>query len=55
MLLTQRTVAQIAAQTGFDSPSHFSTIFSKYTGRSPSAYRKNFRQDGREDGEDVTQ
>ncbi|MDY3712639.1 MAG: AraC family transcriptional regulator [Agathobaculum sp.] len=55
LLLTQRTVAQIAAQTGFDSPSHFSTIFSKYTGRSPSAYRKNFRQDGREDGEDVTQ
>ncbi|MDO4269371.1 MAG: AraC family transcriptional regulator [Eubacteriales bacterium] len=42
LLLSSMSVTQIAAQTGFDSPNHFSTIFSKHTGYSPSAYRKTF-------------
>lgn len=49
LLTTAQTVADIAAQTGFDSPNHFSTIFNKHVGFSPSAYRKAFRREQEEE------
>ena len=44
-LLLQRPSLQItdvALATGFYSPSHFSTVFSRYMGITPSAYRREF-------------
>lgn len=49
LLTTAHTIADIAAQTGFDSPNHFSTIFNKHVGYSPSAYRKAFRRERKEE------
>lgn len=34
------TVAEVAYQTGFSAPNHFSTYFRKHFGKSPSAYIK---------------
>jgi AraC family transcriptional regulator, regulatory protein of adaptative response / methylphosphotriester-DNA alkyltransferase methyltransferase len=36
------TVEQIADQVGFRNPSHFSSVFKRAMGASPSDYRKNF-------------
>lgn len=44
LLTTKLPIADIAGQIGFDSPNHFSTIFSKHTGYAPSIYRKQFLQ-----------
>ena len=43
-LLTQPElpIAHIASSVGFVSPAHFSQIFKKYTGTSPSDYRKEY-------------
>ena len=37
---TEKTVAEIAYEVGFSSPSYFRRVFRKYTGMTPSAYRK---------------
>ena len=37
--LTNRSIASIAAEVGFDDPSYFSTRFRRRTGRSPSDHR----------------
>ncbi|CAM3539593.1 helix-turn-helix domain-containing protein [Marinicrinis lubricantis] len=39
LLQSQSSVSQIAAETGFDSVSYFSTVFKKVTGETPNAYR----------------
>ena len=43
-LLTQPElpIAHIASSVGFVSPAHFSQIFKKYIGTSPSEYRKEY-------------
>jgi two-component system response regulator YesN len=33
-------IAEIAPAVGFDDPLYFSRLFRKYTGQSPTAYRK---------------
>lgn len=35
-------ISSIASSVGFVSPAHFSQIFKKYTGTSPSEYRKEY-------------
>ena len=35
-------ISSIASSVGFVSPAHFSQIFKKYTGTSPSDYRKEY-------------
>ena len=41
LILTQTaTIAEIAYDTGFTSPSYFTECFSKYFGKSPSDYQK---------------
>ncbi|MFD1787863.1 AraC family transcriptional regulator [Sphingomonas floccifaciens] len=42
-LLGDHGAAEVAARTGYSSSSTFSTAFSKYTGRSPSAYLRSVR------------
>lgn len=37
---TNRTMADIAAETGFNSPAYFTTFFKQHTKRTPSEYRK---------------
>lgn len=37
---TDKTTTSIAAYLGFSSPSHFTKVFQKYTGKTPSEYRK---------------
>lgn len=41
-LLSSNTdsITKIAGQAGFEDPAYFSRVFSKYTGQSPQAYRK---------------
>jgi AraC-like DNA-binding protein len=41
LLSTQQSLTEIAYLTGFSDQSHFTRIFKKHTGQSPSAYRKN--------------
>lgn len=36
---TERNITEIAAAVGFVNPAHFSTVFRKQIGQSPSAYR----------------
>ncbi|MBN9390098.1 MAG: helix-turn-helix domain-containing protein [Chloroflexi bacterium] len=36
---TDRSITEIAAQSGFDDPAHFSRIFRAHTGQSPKEYR----------------
>jgi AraC-like DNA-binding protein len=38
---TDHTLTEIAYLTGFSDQSHFARIFKKFTGKNPSAYRKN--------------
>jgi signal transduction histidine kinase/AraC-like DNA-binding protein/ActR/RegA family two-component response regulator len=37
--MTDRSITEIAAQSGFDDPAHFSRIFRAHTGQSPKEYR----------------
>ncbi|MBD2705210.1 substrate-binding domain-containing protein [Spirosoma sp. BT702] len=37
---TNRTMADIAAETGFNSAAYFTTFFKQHSGRTPSEYRK---------------
>lgn len=41
----ERTLAQVAQQTGFVNTSHFNRIFTKYTGISPGQYRRAYPVD----------
>lgn len=41
----QRSVKQIAYQLGFADPHHFSRVFQRITGQTPSAYRRAGRED----------
>lgn len=43
-LLTETSypIAQIAGMAGYDNPSHFNAMFTKYIGMSPGKYRKTF-------------
>ncbi len=43
---TDRPIADIAAETGFTSHAHLSTLFKKRLGVSPAAYRKSFKSNG---------
>jgi len=38
---TTRNVAEIAVETGFSSPTYFTTFFKQHTGKTPSEYRRN--------------
>jgi AraC-like DNA-binding protein len=38
---TDHTLTEVAYLTGFSDQSHFARIFKKFTGKNPSAYRKN--------------
>lgn len=40
LLMTSRSIEQIAAEHGFGSRSYFTRIFTRHTGVSPAAYRK---------------
>ncbi len=40
LINTDLTISEIAEQVGFATPYYFSTTFSKWTGMTPSAYRK---------------
>ena len=53
-LLTQPElpIAHIASSVGFVSPAHFSQIFKKYTGTSPSDYRKEYFDSLKQETED---
>jgi len=43
---TSLTVAEIMDRTGFNDPSHFSRMFKRHTGRSPSDFRALFKVPG---------
>ena len=38
---TEHTIAEIAALTGYSTPTYFGTVFRRYEGTSPSEYRRN--------------
>jgi AraC family transcriptional regulator len=38
---TTRPFGEISEELGFSNPSHFSSVFARLTGSTPSAYRKN--------------
>ena len=40
---TDMSLAEIATTIGFTSQSYFSTVFKLYTGKTPTAYRKEVR------------
>ncbi|WP_298717848.1 chromate resistance protein ChrB domain-containing protein [uncultured Chitinophaga sp.] len=44
LLASKHTLTEITYLTGFSDQSHFTRIFKKHTGKSPSAYRKNLLQ-----------
>jgi AraC-like DNA-binding protein len=44
MAIPNYSLTDIAYYTGFSDQSHFTRIFKKYTGNSPSAYRKKMRE-----------
>jgi transcriptional regulator GlxA family with amidase domain len=43
---TNLSVTQIALATGFSSGQYFSTVFARYTGVSPTAFRKGAKPRG---------
>ncbi|MEM1045278.1 MAG: AraC family transcriptional regulator [Pseudomonadota bacterium] len=43
---SDRSIAEIAAETGFASHAHLSTLFKKRLGVGPAAYRKSFKSNG---------
>ena len=46
LLTSKRSVTELAHELGFPSSQYFATVFSKYTGLSPSAYRERGEQAG---------
>lgn len=44
LIFTDRSVTEIAIETGFNSPDYFSRQFSKYYGQNPVRYRKHAKQ-----------
>jgi len=40
---TARPLCEIAHESGFDDEFYFSRLFKQHRGRTPSAYRKEFR------------
>jgi AraC-like DNA-binding protein len=38
------TITDICFESGFNNFSHFNKLFKEYTGKSPSEYRKEFKQ-----------
>lgn len=44
LMNTSASVQEISSQLGFNSTSHLSTVFKKYVGISPVAYRNNFQK-----------
>jgi PAS domain S-box-containing protein len=46
LVTTRKTLAEIAALTGFTDQSHFTKRFRKTTGLTPDAYRKRFQETG---------
>lgn len=40
LLKTNMSILNIAMETGFNSSTYFSTLFKKYTGKSPQDYRR---------------
>ncbi|MBV4422268.1 AraC family transcriptional regulator [Clostridium tyrobutyricum] len=42
LITTNYSVTQIASIVGYDNPSNFNLIFTKYVGMSPKKYRKNY-------------
>lgn len=42
LISTRRSVTDIALAVGFNDPSHFNSMFSKYIGMSPSRYRASY-------------
>lgn len=42
LISTEQSVTEIAAQVGYDNPSHFNQLFTKNVGMSPREYRKNY-------------
>lgn len=43
LLNTQKSIAEIAGENGYDSPGKFTDAFRKYTGHLPSDYRKKYQ------------
>ena len=46
LLTTELPVAEVARRTGWNDPFHFSRLFTRLTGRSPSAFRADCRLNG---------
>lgn len=44
LMATDHSLTEIAYLTGFSDQSHFTRIFRKHTGKSPSAYRKSLKK-----------
>lgn len=44
IIFTDLTITEIAEQTGFSTLRYFSTAFKQYTGKSPSAYKKELKE-----------
>lgn len=42
---TNLSMAEISAQTGYDSPAYFAKIFKKLTSQTPSEYRVRHERD----------
>ena len=42
LITTELPVTRIAAQVGYDNPSHFNAQFSKAVGMSPRTFRKEY-------------
>ena len=40
--MTNQTMEQISADTGFNTPNYYSSTFKKYVGLSPSEYRATY-------------
>ena len=46
---TKYNINQVAEAVGYDNALYFSRLFHKHTGMSPSAYKKQFEKEHRED------
>jgi transcriptional regulator GlxA family with amidase domain len=43
---TQKSITDVAMETGFNSSQYFSTVFRRYTGYAPARYRGQFSRPG---------